>query len=186
MADIVHLLSGGLDSVTMLYDLQTQGYQIYCLLFDYGQAHKQELKWAVEHTERLHFTRSEIIHLPSLGGLTEKSWVVPNRNAIFLGIAVNTAIRIGAETVTIGCNKDDADYFPDCRQIFLDSVNASVKAAGYDVQIKAPYIDKMKWEIGDLARQFGIKPNEIWTCYHGGSEPCGECPACKKLELAFP
>lgn len=181
---IIHLLSGGLDSVTMLYDLKQQGHNVHCLLFDYRQRHAQELLWAKQHASKCGVLYTTM-QLPELGGLNEQSWIVPNRNAIFLSVAVNVACQAGADTVTIGCNKDDADYFPDCRKSFLDAMNAAVKSAGYDVEICAPYLDKMKWEIGGLARNLGVKPHEIWTCYHGGEKPCGECPACKKLELAI-
>ena len=184
MKTIIHLLSGGLDSVTMLYDLKAQGHSVHALLFDYQQRHKQELLWAKQHASRLGvlFTTMD---LPALGGLNEQSWIVPNRNAVFLSVAVNVAHSAGADTVTIGCNADDAENFPDCRKEFLDAMNAAVCAAGYDVEICAPYIDKRKWEIGDLARQFGIQKANVWTCYRGGSEPCGECPACQKLREAF-
>jgi hypothetical protein len=77
------------------------------------------------------------------------------------------------------------DYFPDCRKSFIAAMNAAVKSAGYDVEICASYLDKMKREIGGLARNLGVQPHEIWTCYHGGEKPCGECPACKKLESAL-
>ncbi len=115
---IMHLLSGGLDSVTMLYDLKSQGHSVHCLLFDYKQRHRQELEWAKHHAVRAGsmFTTME---LPQLGGLTEQSWIVPNRNAIFLSVAVNMACQAGADTVTIGCNADDEEYFPDCRMAFL-------------------------------------------------------------------
>jgi len=87
---IIHLLSGGLDSVTMLYDLKQQGHNIHCLLFDYKQRHAQELLWAKEHATRcgVLYTTME---LPQLGGLTEQSWIVPNRNAVFLSVAGNVA-----------------------------------------------------------------------------------------------
>jgi 7-cyano-7-deazaguanine synthase len=182
---IIHLLSGGLDSVTMLYDLTQQGHHIHCLLFDYHQRHKQELLWAKQHAERCNALYTTI-DLPDLGGLTEQSWVVPNRNAIFLSVAVNLAAQANADIVTIGCNADDSDYFPDCRKPFLDAMNAAIKAAGYDVEICAPYLDKRKWEIGDLARQMGVKINEIWSCYQPTENgPCGKCLACQKLAEAF-
>lgn len=184
MKTIVHLLSGGLDSVTMLYDLKAQGHNIHALLFDYKQRHKQELQWAITHARRCDVLWTTM-DLPQLGGLTEQSWIVPNRNAIFLSVAVNVACQAKADTVTIGCNADDADYFPDCRRGFLQAMNAAVKAAGYDVEICAPYLDKRKWEIGALAQEMGVNINEIWTCYHGGDKPCGECPACKKMGLAI-
>lgn len=181
---IIHLLSGGLDSVTMLYDLKQQGHAIHCLLFDYKQRHIQEIEWAKQHAVRCSCLHT-IIHLPELGGLTEQSWIVPNRNAIFLSLAVNMAVQAGADTVTIGFNADDSDYFPDCRRLFLYQMNAAVRAAGYGVEICAPYLEKRKWEIGALAQELGVTPNEIWSCYHGGEKPCGECPACVKLRGAF-
>lgn len=181
---IIHLLSGGLDSVTMLYDLTNQGHKVHCLMFDYRQRHKQELQFAITHARRCGVLCTTM-ELPQLGGLNDQSWIVPNRNAIFLSVAVNVASQAGADTVTIGCNEADAGYFPDCRKAFLDAMNATVKAAGYNVEICAPYLDKSKAYIARMASDFRIKSNEIWTCYKGGAEPCGECPACQKLKRAM-
>jgi 7-cyano-7-deazaguanine synthase len=154
------------------------------LLFDYQQRHKQELQLAITHARRCDVLWTTI-ELPDLGGLTEQSWIVPNRNAVFLTVAVNLACKAGADTVTIGCNADDADYFPDCRRAFLDSINATVRAAGYNVEICAPYIDKSKAWIARLAQTFHIRQDETWTCYNGGEKPCGECLACKQLQIAL-
>lgn len=184
---IIHLLSGGLDSVTMLYDLHGQGHAVHCLLFDYGQRHKQELTFAKAHTHRLGLLHTTVT-LPPLRGsaLTEsgESWVVPFRNPILLAHAVNVAVEARADTITIGCNADDAAEFPDCRGKMLDAMNHAIKLSGYDVEICAPYIQKRKWEIADLSKTFGVPMSEIWTCYRGGAAPCGECPACKKLRGA--
>ena len=181
---IIHLLSGGIDSVTMLYDLVGAGDHVHCLLVDYKQAHVQELTFAKFHCHRLNvlFTTLEV---PALGGLNGDDWVVPNRNAILLSLAVGIAVRAKADNVTIGCNKDDAVMFPDCRKEFIDSMNASVRAAGYDVEICAPYIAKAKWEILGLAQEIGVGLYETWTCYRGGEKPCGRCPACEKLQAAI-
>mgnify|MGYP003442834404 FL=1 len=171
--------------MTMLYELIGQGHKVHCLLFDYRQRHAQELGWAKYHARRTNclFT---VMDLPHLGGLTEQSWIVPNRNAIFLSVAVNVASQAKADTVTIGCNLDDAEYFPDCRIEFLNSMNSAVKAAGYDVEICAPYIGKRKWEIGAMARDMGVSVGEVWTCYQPNENgPCGSCPACDKLKKAF-
>lgn len=170
--------------MTMLYDLVEQGHRVHCLLFDYKQRHKQELQLAKYHAKKcgVLFT---VLDLPELGGLNEQSWIVPNRNAIFLSVAVNLATKAGADTVTIGCNKDDESYFPDCRKAFLDSINKTFNLAGYNVEVCAPYLEMRKWKIGDMARQFGIKTEDIWTCYNGGEKPCGKCPACEKLNDAL-
>lgn len=180
---IIHLLSGGLDSVTLLYHLKADGHSIHCLLFDYRQRHKQELLWARHHAQKcgVLFTT---VDLPDLGGLTEPSWIVPNRNATFLSVAVNLACQAGADTVTIGCNADDAEAFPDCRKEFLDAMNAAVRAAGYQVEICAPFLDWPKRRIVQRARALGIGLTEVWACYRGGERPCGHCPACRKLAAA--
>ena len=182
---IVHLLSGGLDSVTMLYDLKQQGHNVHCLLFDYGQCHVQELTFAKGHCHRLgvFYTTME---LPPLGGLTDDThWIVPNRNCILLSIAVNLAVQAKADTVTIGCNKDDESGFPDCRMAFLQLFNTMLTTAEISVEVCAPYLDKSKAWIAGLAREMAVPTNEIWTCYRGGAKPCGQCPACKKLNAAM-
>lgn len=181
---IIHLLSGGLDSVTMLYDLKAQGHSVHCLLFHYKQSHVKELDFAVYHANRLGVLWT-MVELPPLGGLTKENWIVPNRNAIFLSLAVNYAIKAKADTVTIGCNKDDADYFPDCRNRFLDAMNAAVIAAEYSVEICAPYLNRPKWWIVGMAQDMRIPMRQLWTCYHGSEKPCGECPACRKLQEAI-
>lgn len=181
---IIHLLSGGLDSVTMLYDLHNQQHSIHCLLVNYRQTHSKELWFAEHHCKRLAIPFT-VIDLPPLGGLTDENWIVPNRNCILLSLAVNLAVQAKADTVTIGCNKDDESAFPDCRMAFIQLFNTMLTTAEISVEVCAPYIDKMKWEIADLARQLAVPTDEIWTCYLGGDEPCGLCPACKKLEAAF-
>lgn len=182
---IVHLLSGGLDSVTMLYDFKQAGYQIHCLMFDYRQRHKQELLFAKHHASRIGINYT-VMDLPDLGGLSEQSWVVPNRNAIFISCGVNLAAQMGYQFVTIGCNSDDAELFPDCKRGFIDAMNAAAWLAGYEIKVWAPYIDRPKSWIGGIARELGISSSEIWTCYKGGQFPCGECHACKKLKISMP
>jgi 7-cyano-7-deazaguanine synthase len=181
---IVHLLSGGLDSVTMLYDLVGQGHFVHCVLFDYHQQHAQELTFAKVHCHRLNvmFTTVE---LPRLGGLTDGDWVVPFRNPIMLSIAVNIAVQAKADTVCIACNRDDREAFKDCQWAVIDALQHAVTLSGYQVELCAPYIDKRKWEILDLAKTFGIQMHETWSCYKGGTKPCGECPACLKLSEAM-
>jgi len=183
--NIIHLLSGGLDSVTMLYEHCANGHNVRCLCFDYRQRHKQELLWAKMHADKCRVLYTTM-DLPELGGLTEQSWIVPNRNACFLAVAVNFAAQCGFSQVSIGCNADDASYFPDCREEFLSSFNTMTRLGGYEVDVIAPYLNKSKLEIGSIAKRFGITKSTIWTCYKPTSEgPCGECPACKKLEEAM-
>lgn len=170
--------------MTMLYDLKQQGHSIHCLMFDYKQRHVQELTFAKSHCHRLGVLYTTM-ELPSLGGLTDESWIVPNRNCIMLSLAVNLAVKTKGDTVTIGCNKDDESMFPDCRMAFIQMFNKMLTTAEINVEVCAPYLDWPKWKIADLSKQLGVPPHEIWTCYRGGSKPCGECPACKKLSEAM-
>lgn len=181
--NIIHLLSGGLDSVTLLYDLRQQGHSVHCLLFDYKQPHVIELKFAKAHCHRLGVPCT-VIELPALGGLNDESWIVPNRNCILLSLAVNVAVQAKASTVTIGCNKDDEANFPDCRMAFLQLFNTTLTTAEISVEVCAPYLNKSKAWIARMASDMGVPSNEIWTCYRSGDKPCGECPACQKLRAA--
>lgn len=181
---IIHLLSGGLDSVTLLYDLHTKGHSVHCLLVDYKQKHIKELTFAKGHCRRLGVMFTTI-ELPELGGLTDENWIVPNRNAILLSLAVNLAVKAKADTVTIGCNKEDEVAFPDCRQAFIQMFNTMLCTAEVQVEVCAPFLDWPKCKIAGLANELGVPKHEIWTCYRGGDKPCMECLACWKLELAY-
>jgi 7-cyano-7-deazaguanine synthase len=185
---IVHLLSGGLDSVVMLYDLVGQKCNVHCVLFDYQQRHAQELIWARLHCHRLNILFTTVT-LPQLRGseLTDGSGgaIVPNRNATLLSIAVNIAVAAGAETVTFAANKDDAEDFPDCRKAFIRSYNEMLCAAQIKVEVCAPYLNKPKSWIAALGSEMGVRFSETWSCYRGGSNPCGVCGACLKRNAAI-
>lgn len=181
MKTIIHLLSGGLDSTVLLYDLINQGHQAHCALFRYGQKHAQELSFAMGHCRRLGvlFTTLETPHLRG-SQLTDDSgtFVVPNRNAILLSIAANLAEAARAEAVTFGCNLDDSEIFPDCRPDFVARMNDALKSAGSKVEVCAPYISKTKKEIVAIGRCLNVPMHDTWSCYRGGSHHCGTCPAC--------
>lgn len=185
---IVHLLSGGLDSVVMLYDLIGQGRKVHCVLFDYKQRHVQELEFAKLHCRRLGVLYT-VITLPQLSGseLTDGSGsvVVPNRNAILLSLAVNMAVAAGAESVTFAANKDDEAGFPDCRMAFIQAFNLMLLNAEIHVEVCAPYLDKSKAWIAALGQEIGVRISDTWSCYRGGEKPCGECPACQKRNAAL-
>lgn len=184
----IHLMSGGLDSTVMLYDLHGQGVRLHCVLFDYKQRHVQELGWARTHCQRLGLLYTTL-EIPQLHGsvLTDGKGgvVVPNRNAIFLSLAVNVAVAAGAETITFAANSDDEAMFPDCRMAFVQAFNQMLTVAEIRVQVVTPYIDKSKAWIARRGADIGVKFNETWSCYRGGIQPCGECPACIKREAAL-
>lgn len=185
---VVLCLSGGLDSVVALYYLISQGCKVHGALFGYGQRHIQELIWAKHHCHRTH-TNYTTIELPQLRGsaLTDGSGgvVVPNRNAIFISHAVNLAVVANAESVIIAANKDDEAGFPDCRMAFIQTYNNMLTTAEIQVEVCAPFINKSKSWIVSLGRELGVSFDETWSCYKGGVQPCGECPACQKRNAAL-
>ena len=113
------------------------------------------------------------------------SVVVPNRNAIFLMIAAGIAASNGAQTVTIGCNKDDEKAFPDCTWRFIQAAQATLKAGGSDVELCAPYIGWTKGQIARLGEGLNVDFSKTWSCYRGGIAECGECDACEKRKGAL-
>lgn len=188
MKTIIHLMSGGLDSTVLLYDLVNQGHRVHCALFQYGQKHSQELTFAKGHCRRLAvlFTTLDV---PSLRGsqLTDGSgsFVVPNRNAVMLSIAANLAEAARAEAVTYACNRDDQESFPDCRPEFVACMNSALRSGGSTVEICAPYIHQTKREIVTIGRSLQVPIYDTWSCYIGGEKHCGRCPACVKRQEAL-
>ncbi len=180
---VVHLLSGGLDSTVLLYDLVGRDYLVHGLLFNYGQKHIRELQWARYHCKRLDVAFS-VMDIPQLCGstLTDGAGgvVVPARNSIFLTLAANVAVAAGAETITFGSNASDAEMFPDCRARFIEQFNAMLAACELEVRVWAPYLDKPKSWIAALGQELGVRLAETYSCYLGGEQPCGKCPACRK------
>ena len=184
MINIVHLLSGGMDSVTMLHEMVADKCNVFALSFNYNQRHKKELSYARSHAQKLSVKIREI-EMIDLGGLKNGEWIVPNRNAIFCNIAINIAIKAKADSVTIGCNAEDQSMFPDCSLSFIKSINETTLKAGSNIKIKAPYLNLTKKQIAKKARSFGILKNEFLWCYKGKPDGCGKCPACEKMEAAW-
>lgn len=185
---IVELVSGGPDSITLLYDHVSEGCKVHAAIGEYGQRHVQETIWAKHHCHRLGvlFTTFNIQQLrgseltDGVGGV-----IVPFRNAILLSLAINLAVSAGAETVTFAANKDDADMFPDCRKEFVLAFNNTLRAAEIPVEVCAPYIDWPKWKVLAHGQELGVRLEETWSCYRGGKKPCGKCEACKKRLAAM-
>jgi 7-cyano-7-deazaguanine synthase len=191
--NMVLLLSGGLDSTVLLYELrQKQKLGVYAVLFDYGQTHWRELDYAKWHcTEtRTAWTLIEIqrvfkdklLSSRLVGG--KHGDVVHNRNAVMLSIACSIAAASNVEMVSYACNKDDQMEFPDCTWDFIEAMNAANKAAKLGVEIVAPYIGLTKRQIVLRAKELKVPIEHTWSCYVGGRTPCGKCQACQKRQAA--
>jgi len=213
---IVLILSGGLDSTTLLYTLLEQNYKIALLTFDYGQRHKKEIEAAIKtvnYLKTLDFEKnliehkvidisninellkgsaltSEDIDVPK-GHYTEpdmKVTVVPNRNMIFLSLAIGYAVSIGASAVSYAAHSGDHAIYPDCRPGFIEKMRQVSKSANYTyVDIFTPFVDKDKNEILKIGLSLKNKVDYslTWTCYAGKDKACGKCGACVERLEAF-
>ena len=197
MKDSVLILSGGMDSVTMLYEYRDR--IALCVSFDYGSNHNaRELPFARLHCQRLgieHLTiplsfmgqyfessllqGSEAIPEGSYATDNMKSTVVPFRNGIMLSVAVGLAESRGLNHVMMANHGGDHAVYPDCRPEFVESFNNAAKAGTYaGVTLLAPYTHLTKADIARHGRQLGIDYAETWSCYKGGKHHCGRCATC--------
>jgi 7-cyano-7-deazaguanine synthase len=205
----VAIVSGGMDSTTLAYQLREQFDELHLLSFDYGQKHRKELDLAAETSERLgaQFTIINLRGLTKLlkSALTDKSWkvpeghyaeanmaqtVVPNRNAIMLNIAVGVAISEKAAGVWTGVHAGDHAQYPDCRPDFVLATNRSVAVGteGFATPgfgVFAPYIHLSKAAIARLGDDLGVPWHLTWSCYKGGAVHCGRCGTCVERLEAF-
>jgi len=187
----VVVLSGGIDSITMAYDLYAGGYDLCMVHFYYGQKQaKNERRCAELCTEFLEADLT-IIDLVA-GGLVlapvgASSTVVPNRNAIMLAIAYGIAVTEGANLVGIGVQGGDHAVYPDCRPSFIRAFSLMEKLATGNpmIELYTPFLHKSKAEVIQFGLGLNVPFEDTWTCYEGGEKACGVCSACVERLAAF-
>ncbi len=209
----VILLSGGLDSSTVLYLAKSEGYDCYALSFDYQQRHRRELTAAKTIATAVGVTAHQVvsfdlslwggsaltdrqIDLPqdrALSAMSESIPVtyVPARNTIFLSFALAYAEAIAANRVYIGVNALDYSGYPDCRGDYIDAMRSVFRLGtkqgreGDPIEIITPLIDLKKTEIIQLGNKLGVPWQQTWSCYSGDEVPCGTCDSCLLRLAAF-
>lgn len=177
------LLSGGLDSATLLAMMQDIRGARDCLAigFDYGQRHRIELERARQIAERFG-TAFEVVTLPPMPRIDDV--VFAGRNLVFAAHAIAIAQARGYPCVAIGCNANDWKRFPDCRPEFWIPLQRS--AEFYSITLQTPFIHRGKRDIAEAARRLGVPIELTWSCYDPkGDQPCGECLACKTRQEAL-
>ena len=204
------LLSGGLDSSTMMAQAREQGYECFALSVDYGQRHDAEIDAArrlassygvVEHrvvrVDYGQFGGSALtddgIATPSHGGSGIPVTYVPARNTVMLSIALGWAEVVGARTIFIGVNAVDYSGYPDCRPEFIAAFDKLARVAtkvgveGQKITIAAPLIKLSKAEIIDLGTRLGVDYALTVSCYQADEQgrACGACDACQLRRDGF-
>jgi len=198
------VLSGGLDSTTLLYEKKNE--IALALSFDYGSNHNQrEISCAKYHCHLLgiehlviefdfikKYFKSSL--LAGASAVPEghyqdsnmKSTVVPFRNGIMLAIAGGLAESRGLKNVYIANHAGDHAIYPDCRPTFIESMNEALAYGTYNrINVKAPYTGLTKTQIAQIGKELGIDYSKTYSCYKGGELHCGKCGTCVERKEAL-
>ena len=202
--DSVIILSGGMDSVTLLHDRKEQ--IALAVTFDYGSNHnKREAEYAAYHCQQLGIEHiviplafiKEYFKSSLLDGADAvpdghyqdenmKSTVVPFRNGIMLAIACGLAESRELKAVLIANHAGDHAIYPDCRATFIASMSEAMAYGTYrNVTIEAPYTGISKTDIAKIGKQLGIDYSKTYSCYKGGEKHCGKCGTCVERKEAL-
>lgn len=206
----VILLSGGLDSATVIALAKAQGYDCYSMSFDYGQRHRAELQAAERVARQLGVTEHKVIglNLNGIGGsaLTDISidvpetpgegipvTYVPARNTVFLSLALGWAEVLGAWDIFIGVNAVDYSGYPDCRPEFVEAferlanlaTKAGVEGDGFRIQAPLQFLSKAQIIQAGVAQ--GVDYSLTVSCYQADDDgrACGKCDSCRLRSEGF-
>ena len=206
----VILLSGGLDSATVVAMARAEGYSCYTMSFDYGQRHRAELDAAARVARDLGAVEHKVIglNLDGIGGsaLTDSSidvpeapsegipvTYVPARNTVFLSLALGWAEVLQAQDIFIGVNAVDYSGYPDCRPEFVEAfevmANLATKAGveGNGFRIQAPLQNLSKAQIVQAGVKLGVDYSLTVSCYQADVQgrACGKCDSCRLRAEGF-
>ena len=206
MNKVVVVLSGGMDSATLLYYMLALGNEVRAISVDYGQRHARELRAAAELCRRTgveHVIADLRALRPLLGGnslsdpaavvpeghYAEESMkltVVPNRNMILLSVATAWAVSLQYDAVAYGAHAGDHAIYPDCRPEFAEALDRAVQLCDWHkVRLLRPLVDLDKAQIARLGQRLGVPFEITWTCYKGEALHCSKCGACNERREAF-
>lgn len=204
MKDSLIVVSGGMDSITMLHEYADQ--IAMAVTFDYGSNHaKREIPFAQLHCQRLgirhliiplsfmhDYFKSSLLEgdaaIPEGHYAAEnmKSTVVPFRNGIMLAIACGIAESNGLKRVMIANHGGDHTIYPDCRPEFIQAMSSAMSNGTYEhIEICAPYTNISKSDIARHGKTLQLNYAETWSCYRGGTKHCGKCGTCVERREAL-
>lgn len=195
------VFSGGQDSTTCLFWAKERFAEVMAVTFDYNQRHKKEIEVAKNIASELgvkhHILNMDLLNDLAPNALTRNdieikegkngelpSTFVPGRNLLFFSFAAVLASQVGAKHIVTGVSETDFSGYPDCRDIFIKSLNVTLNLAmeeEFVLHTPLMWLDKSEvWELSDKLGAFDFIREKTLTCYNGVvGEGCGECPACK-------
>ncbi len=197
MKDSIIVLSGGMDSVTLLHDEKER--IALAVTFDYGSNHNVReiecarrqcaslgiehlvipLKFMGEYFKSSLLSGADAIPEGHYDDENMKSTVVPFRNGIMLSVACGLAESRGLKHVMIANHAGDHAIYPDCREGFVNAMSEAMSEGTYDhVNIIAPYTNITKGEIALRGLHLGVDYDQTYSCYKGGEKHCGKCGTC--------
>jgi len=208
---VVALVSGGIDSSTLLYYLKkVVGCDVIAVSFDYGQKLVREIEHAKKICDKIGvkhyiidisgikpFTKSTLSRggkpVPDVPSSLEdfskvyKQTIVPNRNTILLSIAAGFAKSIGYDAVAYAAHWSDRGVYPDCREEFVKQLEKAFQLAVDDpnFRILRPFINLTKSSIIKIGTMLKVPFELTWSCYKGKEVHCGTCPSCRERQKAF-
>ncbi len=204
MKDAILILSGGMDSTTLLHEYKDR--IAMAVTFDYGSNHNaREIKCARINCEMLDIPHI-VIPLQFMGQYFKssllagadaipeghyaddnmRSTVVPFRNGIMLAVACGLAESNGLRFVMIANHGGDHAIYPDCRAPFIDAMSQAMRHGTYDgITIFAPYTNISKADIARRGKEFGVDYALTYSCYKGGEKHCGRCGTCVERKEAL-
>lgn len=209
MPDSVVIVSGGFDSVTLLYNLvRRDGLRPAVISFSYGQKHVREIACARENVALLGLTHHSVLDLAPMQAIfagsalvsdtvaipdvetvmgdPQPATYVPNRNMIFLALAAAYAESLNVGDVYYGAQRHDIYGYWDTTPQFLESLNAVYGLnRKTPVQVIAPFVSLSKTDILRLGLDLGVDYARTWSCYAGREKACGRCPTCAERLTAF-
>ena len=208
---IIVLLSGGMDSATLLWLAKREFEKVWALSFDYGQRHRVELKYAKELARMAGVEDHIIVEVPIYRSIRGSALIdesvevpkedypedeppvttVPMRNLNFLAIAGAFADSLEVDHIGIGVHALDTPY-PDCRPEFITAAESAINAGStlvakrkVRIHVWAPFLGMTKREIALLGKELGVPYEKTYSCYEGTEPPCGQCPTCRQREEAL-
>jgi 7-cyano-7-deazaguanine synthase len=201
---VVCLLSGGMDSSTLLAKLLDEGHRVRCLSVLYGQSHSTKELEAARTVAAYYRVEHEQVELPSgllsgsalTGGpdipdghYTDpkmRATVVPNRNMILLAVAGGVAVREKCDAVAYAAHAGDHSVYPDCRPSFVSVMEDALARCDYSpIKLLTPFLLRDKSGIVLTGNKLGVPFEKTYSCYRGGSVHCGRCATCVERKEAF-